>query len=70
MHYISRILIVLAIFTFAQTADAQPPTRRGDNNTEKKEGAVNISLPKGLRHNIPIQRFRKRLIGNAIYIAR
>ena len=53
MHYISRILIVLAIFTFAQTADAQPPTRRGDNNTEKKESAVNIKLTERAKAQYP-----------------
>ena len=44
MHYISRILIVLAVLVFAQNANAQPPTRRGGNNTEKKENAANIKL--------------------------
>ena len=53
MHYISRILIVLAIFTFAQTADAQPPTRRGGNNTEKKESAVNIKLTERAKAQYP-----------------
>lgn len=53
MHYISRILIVLAIFVFAQNADAQPPTRRSGNNTEKKESAVNIQLTERAKAQYP-----------------
>ena len=53
MHYISRILIVLAVFVFAQNANAQPPTRRGGNNTEKKESAVNIKLTERAKAQYP-----------------
>lgn len=44
MHYISRILIVLALFVFAQNAQAQPPTRRGNDKSEKKESVANTRL--------------------------
>ena len=53
MHYISRILIVLAIFVFAQNANAQPPTRRGDNKTEKKENAISITLTERAKSQYP-----------------
>lgn len=53
MHYISRILIVLAVLVFAQNASAQPPTRRGGNNTEKKENAANIKLTERAKAQYP-----------------
>lgn len=53
MHYISRILIVLAVLVFAQNANAQPPTRRGGNNTEKKENAANIKLTERAKAQYP-----------------
>ena len=53
MHYISRILIVLAVLVFAQNANAQPPTRRGGNNTDKKENAVNIKLTERAKAQYP-----------------
>lgn len=53
MHYISRILIVLAIVLFAQNANAQPPTRRGGNNTEKKESTANIKLTERAKAQFP-----------------
>ena len=53
MHYISRILIVLAFFVFALNANAQPPTRRGKNTTEKKESAVNIKLTERTKAQYP-----------------
>ena len=53
MHYISRILIVLAVLVFAQNANAQPPTRRGGNNTEKKENAVNNRLSERAKAQYP-----------------
>jgi gliding motility associated protien GldN len=53
MHYISRILIVLALFVFALNANAQPPTRRGQNTTEKKESAVNIKLTERAKAQYP-----------------
>ena len=53
MHYISRILIVLAVVVFAQNANAQPPTRRSGNNTEKKESAVNIKLTERAKTQYP-----------------
>lgn len=53
MHYISRILIVLAVLVFTQNANAQPPTRRGSNNTEKKESAMNIKQTERAKAQYP-----------------
>lgn len=53
MHYISKILIVLAVFAFAQNAIAQPPTRRDANNTEKKESAANVKLTERAKAQYP-----------------
>ena len=53
MHYISRILIVLALLVFTQNANAQPPTRRGGNNTEKKESAASIKLTERAKAQYP-----------------
>ena len=52
MHYISRILILLAIVVIAQNANAQPPTRRGEK-TEKKESAANIKLTERAKAQYP-----------------
>ena len=34
MHYISRIFAIAAVAFVAQTADAQPPARKGENKKE------------------------------------
>lgn len=49
----SRILTVLAVLVFALNANAQPPTRRGGNNTEKKENAVDIKLTERAKAQYP-----------------
>ena len=53
MHYISRILIVLALFIFAQNAQAQPPTRRGNDKTIKKESVANVKLTERAKAQYP-----------------
>ena len=54
MHYISRILILLAVILFAQNAEAQPPTRRNDNgNTEKKESMATVKLTERAKSQYP-----------------
>ena len=54
MHYISKILIALAVILFAQNVDAQPPTRRnGKENTEKKENVANIKLTERAKSQFP-----------------
>ena len=53
MHYISRILTVLAVLILTLNANAQPPTRRGSNNTAKKESAVNIQLSERAKTQYP-----------------
>lgn len=53
MHYISRILMVLAIFIFAQNAKAQPPTRRGNDKTVKKESVANVKLTERAKAQYP-----------------
>lgn len=53
MHYISKILIVLAVLVFAQNANAQPPTRkRGKENTEKRE--ANAGLTERAKAQYPV----------------
>ena len=42
MHYISKILIVMAVMLVAQNSMAQPPTRKV-NTTEKKKGSTATS---------------------------
>ena len=37
MQYISKILIIAAVALFAQTANSQPPARKGDNNQKSKK---------------------------------
>lgn len=55
MHYISRILIILAVLVFAQNAEAQPPTRRnGKEKTEKKESAATIRLTERAKSQYPV----------------
>ena len=46
MHYISKLLIVLAIVLVAQNTYAQPPTRRNDNKSVQKEndGSINLTV--------------------------
>lgn len=53
MHYISRILIVLVLFIFAQNAQAQPPTRRGNDKTIKKESVANVKLTERAKAQYP-----------------
>ncbi len=54
MHYISKILAVLAVLVFAQNADAQPPTRKRDkNDTEKRESAAGIKLTERAKAQYP-----------------
>ncbi|MBR2318854.1 MAG: gliding motility protein GldN [Bacteroidaceae bacterium] len=55
MHYISRILIIIAVLVFAQNADAQPPTRRnGKDNTEKREKAAAVTLTERAKSQYPV----------------
>ena len=55
MHYISRILIILAVLVFAQNAEALPPTRRnGKEKTDKKERAATIKLTERAKSQYPV----------------
>lgn len=55
MHYISRILIIMAAILFAQNAGAQPPARRADNGKEKKiESATTVKLTERAKAQFPV----------------
>ena len=45
--------MVLAIFIFAQNAKAQPPTRRGNDKTVKKESVANVKLTERAKAQYP-----------------
>ena len=54
MHYISRILIIMAVILFAQNAEAQPPTRKNTKeNTEKKESLATATLTERAKSQYP-----------------
>lgn len=54
MHYISKILIILAVLVFAQNAEAQPPTRKSSKeNSEKRESSNAIRLTERAKSQYP-----------------
>ncbi len=55
MHYISRILTILAVLIIAQNVDAQPPTRRNNKeNTEKRENQASVKLTERAKAQYPV----------------
>lgn len=56
MQYISKILIVAAFALVAQTADAQPPARRGDNSKKgkKAETTAVVELSERAKSQYPV----------------
>lgn len=55
MHYISRILIILAVLVFSQNVDAQPPTRKnGKDRTEEKKNSATVQLTERAKSQYPV----------------
>ncbi|MBR5592948.1 MAG: gliding motility protein GldN [Bacteroidaceae bacterium] len=55
MQYISRILIIAAMVLVAQTADAQPPARKGDNKkSNKAETTAVVELTERAKSQYPV----------------
>lgn len=54
MHYISKLLIVLAIVLVAQNTYAQPPARRNENKAVQKESSDNINLTERAKSQYPV----------------
>ena len=56
MHYISRIFAIAAVAFVAQTADAQPPARKGENKKEsgKAETTAVVELTERAKSQYPV----------------
>ena len=54
MHYISKLLIVLAIVLVAQNTYAQPPARRNDSKSVQKESDGSINLTERAKSQYPV----------------
>lgn len=55
MHYFSKILMILAIIILAQNAEAQPPTRkRNQESTGKQTSAANVDLTERAKSQYPV----------------
>ena len=55
MHYISKLLIVLAVVLVAQNTYAQPPARRNENKAVQKEEITgNINLTERAKSQYPV----------------
>ena len=56
MQYISRFLIIVAVALVAQTADAQPPARKGANNPKGKEtsATAGVELSQRAKSQYPV----------------
>ena len=56
MHYISRILAIAAVAFIAQTADAQPPARKGENKKEGKKAETTsvVELSERAKSQYPV----------------
>ena len=54
MQYISRLLIIAAVAFVANTANAQPPARKGNNSTKKTETTAVVELTERAKSQYPV----------------